>query len=157
MQGALVILLVLVAVGLLLFYYDRRKPRSHSGSSGSTESSESTGSTGSSGQNHSAHSTHSTQTPPSSAPQVCCGLHAVCEKKYAAPPSEAPDYYDDEELDVLANRAPESYSDTEVEMLRDVVLTLRPEDAWGWSRSLEQRNIALPPEIRDELLLLLNP
>ena len=154
MQGALVILLVLVAVGLLLFYYDRRKPRSHSGSSGSTESSESTGSTGSSGQNHSA---HSTQTPPSSAPQVCCGLHAVCEKKYAAPPSEAPEYYDDEELDVLANRDPESYSDTEVEMLRDVVLTLRTEDAWGWSRSLEQRNIALPPEIRDELLLLLNP
>lgn len=154
MQGALVILLVLVAVGLLLFYYDRRKPRSHSGSSGSTESSESTGSTGSSGQNHSA---HSTQTPPSSAPQVCCGLHAVCEKKYAAPPSEAPEYYDDEELDVLANRDPESYSDTEVEMLRDVMLTLRPEDAWGWSRSLEQRNIALPPEIRDELLLLLNP
>jgi hypothetical protein len=34
-------------------------------------------------------------------------------------------------------------------------LTLRREDAVGWSVSLERRGIQLPAEVRDELLLLL--
>lgn len=133
MQGALVILAVLAAVGLLLFYSDRkrrgeRRVKSQERRGESQERSEE---------------------------KVCCGLHAVCEKKYAVPAAEEPVYYDDEELDVLCDRDPSTYSEKEIEMLRDVVLTLRAEDAWGWSRSLEQRRIALPAEIRDELLMLI--
>lgn len=136
MQGALVILAVLAAVGLLLFYSDRktrgerreRRVKSQERRGESQERSEE---------------------------KVCCGLHAVCEKKYAVPVAEEPVYYDDEELDVLCDRDPSTYSEKEIEMLRDVVLTLRAEDAWGWSRSLEQRRIALPAEIRDELLMLI--
>lgn len=129
MQGALVILAVLAAVGLLLFYSDRKRRG---------ESQERRG-----------------ESQERSEEKVCCGLHAVCEKKYAVPAAEEPVYYDDEELDVLCDRDPSTYSEKEIEMLRDVVLTLRAEDAWGWSRSLEQRRIALPAEIRDELLMLI--
>lgn len=86
---------------------------------------------------------------------VCCGMHANCEKRYAAPPDTIV-YYDDEELDVLAGRDPATYTPEEIEALRDVLLTLRPEDAFGWERSLEQRRIALPTELRDELIILIN-
>ncbi len=86
---------------------------------------------------------------------VCCGMHANCEKRYASPP-DAIVYYDDEELDALADRDPATYTSDEIETLRDVMLTLRPEDAFGWERSLEQRRIALPPELRDELIILIN-
>lgn len=135
MQGALVILAVLAAVGLLLFYLDRRKPR----------------------HGHQTATRDDAAAEPVTEPdgEVCCGLHAICEKKYAVPADEPPVYYDDEELDALANRNPDSYTEAELEQLRDVVMTLRSEDAWGWSRSLQQRHIALPPEIRDELMLLI--
>lgn len=86
---------------------------------------------------------------------VCCGMHANCEKRYASPPDTIV-YYDDEELDALADRDPSSYTPEETEALRDVILTLRPEDALGWERSLELRHIALPPELRDELIILIN-
>jgi hypothetical protein len=65
-------------------------------------------------------------------------------------------YYDDEELDALSGRDPKSYTEEEMEQLRDVVLTLRREDAVGWSVSLQRRGIALPDEIRDELMLLIS-
>ena len=132
MHGAIVLLAVRVVVGLLLLYFDRRKPH-RSDKSDPSDASD-----------------RSDKPEP-----VCCGLHAVCEKKYAAPVADRPVYYDDEELDVLSGRDPATYTAAEREMLRDVVLTLRPDDAWGWSRSLEQRHIRLPADIRDELLLLL--
>lgn len=86
---------------------------------------------------------------------VCCGMHANCEKRYSAPPDTIV-YYDDEELDELADRNPDTYTPEEIEALRDVMLTLRPEDAFGWERSLEQRRIALPDDLRDELIILIN-
>lgn len=139
MQGALVILAVLAAVGLLLFYSDRKRRGARGESQERREEREERG-----------------EERKEREEKVCCGLHAVCEKKYAVPAAEEPVYYDDEELDVLCDRDPSTYSEKEIEMLRDVVLTLRAEDAWGWSRSLEQRRIALPAEIRDELLMLMD-
>ena len=128
------ILAVLIAVGLLLFYIDRRKPHhGHSAASSAPENSEE-----------------------EKKDEVCCGLHAVCEKKYSVKAGATPEYYDDEELDVLSGRDPSTFTADEIEQLREVVLTLRPEDAWGWSRSLEMRHIELPAEIRDELLILLS-
>lgn len=143
MQAGLVLLAVLAAVGLLLFYFDRRKPRpGHAPAAPKQPAADNKA------------GARPAEKPDKPEP-VCCGLHAVCEKKYAVPASEKPVYYDDEELDVLSGRDPSTYTAAEREMLRDVVLTLHPDDAWGWSRSLEQRHIALPADIRDELLLLL--
>lgn len=56
-------------------------------------------------------------------------------------------YYDDEELDVLAHRPIESYTDAELAMLREVAETLLETDYKGWLKSLSMRGILLPPEI----------
>ena len=84
----------------------------------------------------------------------CCGMHAVCEKDLLSPVSDEYEYYDDEELDAYRGRGAESYTDEEVEQFRDVLLTLRPDDVAGWSRSMQLRGIELPPEVRAELLMI---
>lgn len=83
---------------------------------------------------------------------LCCGQHLVCEK-YA--PTDKIIYYDDEELDRFAGRSGDDYTDEEIEEFQEVLMTLRPEDALGWSRSVEQRHITLPPDVRDGLMLLI--
>lgn len=88
--------------------------------------------------------------------EECCGLHLVCEKDSLSPMSADILYYDDEELDRFIGRDPASYSTEEIEEFRDVLMTLRPEDVTGWARSVTQRRLELPPEIRDELLMLVN-
>ena len=84
----------------------------------------------------------------------CCGMHAVCEKDLLSPVSDEYEYYDDEELDAYRGRGAESYTDEEVEQFRDVLLTLRPNDVAGWSRSMQLRGIELPTEVREELLMI---
>lgn len=85
----------------------------------------------------------------------CCGMHITCERDslLSAVSSEVV-YYDDEELDRYAGRAPETYTDAETEEFRDVLLTLLPSDIAGWGRSLQLRGINLPAEVRDELLMI---
>jgi hypothetical protein len=56
-------------------------------------------------------------------------------------------YYDDEELDTLAHRSVESYTDTETQKLREIAETLLEEDRPGWLKSLSMRGILLPPDI----------
>lgn len=88
---------------------------------------------------------------------VCCGMHITCEKdSLSTAASTEIVYYDDEELDDYAGRAPESYTREETEQFRDILLTLLPTDIAGWARSLQLRNIALPPEVNDELLLIVS-
>lgn len=84
---------------------------------------------------------------------ICCGMHAICEKTGQV--NDPPVYYDDEELDRFAGREPDSYSDSEIEEFRDVLLTLIPSDAPGWTVSLEKRRISLPAELKPELELIL--
>lgn len=84
----------------------------------------------------------------------CCGLHLVCEKDSLSPMSDTILYYDDEELDRFIGRDADSYSPEETEEFRDVLMTLLPADVAGWARSITQRHIQLPPEVRDELLIL---
>lgn len=88
-----------------------------------------------------------------SAPSVCCGLHAICEKTGQI--NDPPVYYDDEELDRFAGRPSSGYTDEETEEFRDVLLTLLPSDAPGWTVSLQKRRINLPETLRPELELLL--
>lgn len=86
----------------------------------------------------------------------CCGLHLVCEKDSLSPTSDEIIYYDDEELDRFIGRDPNSYTPEETDEFRDVLMTLLPEDVPGWARSVTQRRLELPPDVRDELLMLVN-
>lgn len=85
----------------------------------------------------------------------CCGMHITCERDSLLA-AVSPDivYYDDEELDRFARRLPESYDEAEIDEIRDVLLTMQPDDIAGWARSLQLRQIALPAEVRDELLMI---
>lgn len=87
--------------------------------------------------------------------EVCCGMHITCEKdSLLAAVSAKIEYYDDEELDRLAGRDPESFTDDEIEELRSVMLTLLPSDIAGWARSIQLRGIRLPQLLRDELIMI---
>ncbi|MDE6702477.1 MAG: phospholipase [Muribaculaceae bacterium] len=95
--------------------------------------------------------------PPVAADEECCGQHAVCERdSLLAAVSQKIEYYDDEELDAFAGRDPESYSAAESEQFRDVLLTLLPDDIAGWARSVQLRGIALPVDVRDELIMMIS-
>lgn len=87
---------------------------------------------------------------------ICCGMHTVCEKTNLSPLTGEIVYYDDEELDRYRGREADSYTHEEIEEFRDVLLTLLPEDVAGWSRSIQVREINLPTEVRDELLMIVS-
>ena len=152
MTGALLILAVTVAIGVLLWAWERYRTQRHgpslhhhvaNGEDSGVKSEESRSEDQQSAENG-KRKTENT---------VCCGLHAICEKTGQI--NEPPVYYDDEELDRFAGRDASGYSDEETEEFRDVLLTLLPADAPGWSVSLEKRRINLPETLRPELELLL--
>ena len=66
------------------------------------------------------------------------------------------EYYDDEELDCYAGRPSDNYTDSEAEEFREVLYTMRPEEAEGWNRSLILRGINIPDQVKDELILIIN-
>ena len=83
----------------------------------------------------------------------CCGQHEVCEKEsLLAAISRDIVYYNDEELDRFRGRT--TYDEEEVEEFREVLYTMRSDEVAGWVRSLELRQISLPDEIKDEVLLI---
>lgn len=130
MKGALIILAVTVAVGLILYLFDRfsRKP--------------------------SDETPNDTPEADNEPQEQCCGMHITCQKDSLVKASTKIIYYDDEELDRFAGIAPDGYTDEQTEEFRDVMLTLLPDDIAGWARSLELRGIALPEIVRQELLML---
>lgn len=145
MVPALIILAVLIVVGLILYLFELNWRRKHP--------------------------VNPTETSPESVDEAnpdpdnseseeddeqCCGLHLVCEKDSLSPMSAEILYYDDEDLDRFVGRTPESYSPEEVEEFREVLMTLRADDVAGWARSITQRRLELPFEVRDELLMLVN-
>ena len=89
-----------------------------------------------------------------SRPEGCCGEHLVCERETLLQTNAKIEYYDDEELDALAGIDPADYSPAQLNLFRDVFSTLQEADVPGWCRSLQLRNIALPPDIREEALLI---
>lgn len=85
----------------------------------------------------------------------CCGQHETCEKdSLLAAVSPGIEYYEDEELDRHQGRPSDGYSDAEIEEFTDILTTLRSEEVAGWVRSLQLRGIALPDELKDDILLL---
>lgn len=136
MTGAWIILAVTLAIGVILWAWEKFRTRRH----------------GKSLHHHAPTTQDDSQPATDNTP--CCGLHAICEKTGQI--NEPPIYYDDEELDRFAGRQAEDYSDAETEEFRDVLLTLLPSDAPGWALSLEKRRINLPSDLKPELELLLS-
>lgn len=84
----------------------------------------------------------------------CCGRHAVCERDSLLVREPEVEYYDDEELDRLADMDPADYTAEDLAELREVFDTLLPQDVAGWCRSVQQRRIELPESIREEAILI---
>ena len=150
MTGALVILAALVVIGALLYITDVKYFRHHHTKSETLQKSPTTDS-------QSIDTSHSESGGQDlKEPEVCCGMHLVCEKTSLALVTDEIVYYDDEELDRFAGRIPESYTPLEIEEFRDVLMTMLPQDVPGWARSISLRKIEFPPEVKDELLLIVS-
>lgn len=64
------------------------------------------------------------------------------------------EYYDDQELDAFKGRNADDYDNEEMELFRDVLYTLQPNDLLGWYQSLKRRGITLPEPINEEYIML---
>lgn len=83
----------------------------------------------------------------------CCGQHEVCEKEsLRTAVNQDIEYYEDEELDRFRGRM--AYSEEEIEEFREVLYTMRTDEVAGWVHSLELRQVNLPEELKDEVLLI---
>lgn len=88
-------------------------------------------------------------------PDECCGQHATCERdSLLAAVSKDIIYYDDEELDEYKGRQSDEYTDEEAENFATVFYELKEVEVAGWVRSLQLRNIELPDQLKDEVLLV---
>ena len=162
MRGALVIFIAMVAIGIVLYlidllYYRKKKGLPPVNLTPAPPSSTPKSDASSTDSEASAPVEATTESPSGSdEPEVCCGMHMVCEKTNLSPLSAEIIYYDDEELDRFRGRDPTTYTPEETEEVRDVLMTLLPQDVAGWSRSIQLREISLPLEVRDELLLIVS-
>lgn len=87
----------------------------------------------------------------------CCGAHEVCEKdSLIAAFSEETEYFDDEELDRYAHRTSDGYAANEVDEFREVFYSVLDEEKPRWVRSLQMRDISIPDQLKDEVLLFVN-
>lgn len=85
----------------------------------------------------------------------CCGQHSTCEKdSLLSAVSKDIEYYDDEELDSWRHIPSDQYTSEAIEEFRHVFYTLQETEVAGWVRSLQLREIELPDEIKDEVLLI---
>ena len=88
-------------------------------------------------------------------PQVVADSTPPAEKdSLLAAVSHDIEYYEDEELDRFRGRNSDQYSDAEIEEFNEILTTLRSEEVAGWIRSLQLREIALPDELKDDVILL---
>lgn len=86
----------------------------------------------------------------------CCGAHTVCDQDTLLSSSNIIVYYDDEELDEMANILPSNFTNEQLKLLSDVFFSLKESDTAGWLRSLQMRNIQLPTELREQALLIVS-
>ena len=153
MPGALIILIFTIIIGIVLYLLDLRA-RKRLPADSTKEDASNTGD--SQGSNALDGESKEIGSGADGADGECCGLHLVCEKDSLSPMSADIEYYDDDELDRFIGRNGTDYTPEEEEEFRDVLMTLRPEDVYGWARSITQRHLVLPPDVRDELLILVN-
>lgn len=86
----------------------------------------------------------------------CNGYDPRCEQECMMEAATKPiEYFDDEELDGFKDRPSDKYSDDEVEMFREVLYTMRPDEVKEWCRSLTLRNVSLPDQMKDEVFMMM--
>ena len=85
----------------------------------------------------------------------CCGAHEICEKTGKYNPKFQPDYYDDEELDQFKGVSPDSYTDEQIAMFDEVLMTMKESDVAGWIKSLQLREIEMPYSVREKAIMIL--
>ena len=95
------------------------------------------------------------QSQPVVAESECCGAHEICEKTGKYNPKFQPDYYDDEELDQFKGVSPESYTDEQIAMFDEVLMTMKESDVAGWIKSLQLREIEMPYSVREKAIMIL--
>lgn len=95
------------------------------------------------------------QPQPVVAESECCGAHEICEKTGKYNPKFQPDYYDDEELDQFKGVSPESYTDEQIAMFDEVLMTMKESDVAGWIKSLQLREIEMPYSVREKAIMIL--
>lgn len=87
---------------------------------------------------------------------TCNGDNAKCEQEcMMEAATKEIEYYDDEQLDTYRGRAADGYTDEEAEEFREVLYTMRQDEAEGWNRSLILRGINVPNQIKDELIMMI--
>lgn len=85
----------------------------------------------------------------------CCGQHEVCEKdSLLAAISKDVEYYNDEELDRFRGYRSDEYDEEEANEFRDVLYTMRSDEVAGWVRSLQLRQLELPDDVKEEVILI---
>lgn len=67
---------------------------------------------------------------------------------------QAPEYFDDEELDAYKDRPSDSYTDEETAQFAEVLYTMQQEEVKDWLTSLSLRGINLPDQLKDEAIML---
>lgn len=89
---------------------------------------------------------------------ACCGKHATCEKDSLLNTfiKKEIEYFDDEELDRYRGRTSDNYSEEESEEFREIFYTMNDDDKPRWIRSLLQREIEVPNQLKDEIFLVVN-
>ena len=87
---------------------------------------------------------------------TCNGDNALCEQECMMVAATCDiEYFDDEELDVFKGRQSDSYTDEEAEQFREVTYTMRQSEVKDWNRSLILRGVAVPDQLKDELVMLM--
>lgn len=88
---------------------------------------------------------------------TCNGDNALCEQEcMMVAATRDIEYFDDEELDVYKGRPSDSYTDEEAEQFREVMYTMQQSEVKDWNRSLILRGVAVPDQLKDELVMLLD-
>lgn len=88
----------------------------------------------------------------------CCGMHELCQEKnnLMVGFENKAEYFEDEELDRYRKRPADSYRDNEVEEFREVFYTILDEEKARWIRSLQLREIEIPNQMKDEIVLIIS-
>ena len=86
---------------------------------------------------------------------MCCGAHEVCDDDtLIAAYNESLEYFDDEELDRFKYRDSSNYNDDETDEFREVFYTVIDEEKARWIRSLQMREISIPNQMKDEVVMV---
>lgn len=88
---------------------------------------------------------------------MCCGAHEVCEEdSLIAAFNENIEYFDDEELDRFKLRDSAEYSEDEADEFREIFYTVMDGEKPKWIRSLQMREISLPDQMKDEVVMVVS-